>query len=286
MVTNITPLFILGLLLLGVSIWELLRSGQKILKIGWRGWVNIFLTLGAKNRQPVDVSHLLIPPPAADQKNIEELKSLGFRRLGEAEVKSPFRPPLHVWVFAHVENRIQAEAAGRRVGFSTYFQEKTLVVTDFPNGEHIEDRNYQSHTIVTSISDAYHYHLQQIEKFSRKCGPPHPVQTMNDYLRWEVVGRKNYAMRKLSRWITSNLVRLVAFVYGCLVLILTPIFFEPPDFPLIAKLGFLSSQEILIYSMILLASPAILATRYFSRWTASQTHKDSRLLRKAAVRIK
>jgi hypothetical protein len=280
MAMNITPLFILGLLLLAASVWELLRSGQKILKIGWKGWVNILLTLGAKNRQPVDVSHLLIPPPAADQKNIEELKSLGFRRLGEAEVKSPFRPPLHGWVFAHVENRVQAEAAGRRVGFSTYFQEKTLLVTDYPNGEHIEDRNYQSHTIVTSLPDAYHYHLQQIEKFSQKYGPPHPIRTMTDYLRWEVVGRKNYAMRKLSRWVTSNIVRLVAFVYGSLVFILMPMFFEPPDFPLISKFGFLSSREILIYSMIILASPAILVTRYFSHWTAGQTHKDSRLLRK------
>ncbi len=280
MAINITPLFVLGLLALGVSIWELLRSGQKILKIGWKGWVNIFLTLGAKNRQPIDVSHLLIPPLPADQKNIEELEALGFRRLGEIQINSPFRPPITGWVFAHVENRIQAEAAGRRIGFSTYFQEKTLVVTDFPNGEHIETPNYQSHTIVTSIPDAYHYHLQQIERFSQKYGSPHPVRTMTDYLRWEVVGRKNYAMRKLSRWITSNIVRLVAFIYGILVLILTPIFFKPPDFPFISKLGFLSSREVLICSMILLASPAILATRYFSRWTAGQTHKDSRLLRK------
>jgi hypothetical protein len=202
MVTNITPLFILGLLLLGVSIWELLRSGQKILKIGWRGWVNIFLTLGAKNRQPVAVSHLLIPPSAADQKNIEELKSLGFRRLGEAEVKSPFRLPLHVWVFAHVENRIQAEAAGRRVGFSTYLQEKTLVVTDFPTAS-----TSMTETInLIPLLQAYRclsLSSQQVEKFSWKCGPP-IRQTMNDYLPgkwWGVI-----MPCKLSRWITSNLV--------------------------------------------------------------------------------
>lgn len=281
--TRVTPLFILGILLLMASTWELLRSGQKILKIGWKGWVNILLTLGAKNRQPVDVSHLLIPPPAADQKNIEELKSLGFRRLGEAQVESPFNPPLTVWVFAHIENHIQAEAAGRRVGFSTYFQEKTLVVTDFPNGEHIEIPNYQSHTIVTNISDAFHYHLLQVDKFRQKYGPPHPIRTMGDYLHWEVVGRKNYAMRKLSRWLASNIVRLVAFLYGSLVLILTPIFFELFDIPLISKFASFSSQEVLIYTMILLTSPATFATRYFSRWTASQTHKDSRVLRNRQV---
>lgn len=239
--------------------------------------MNIFLTLGAKNRQPVDVSQLMIPPPAGEQKNIEELKSLGFRRLGEIQINSPFRPPINGWVFAHVENHIQAEAAGRRIGFSTYFGEKSLVVTDYPNGEHIETPNYESHTIVTSIADAYGYHLQQIERFQRKHGLPHPIRTMTDYLRWEVVGRKNYALRKLSRWITSNLVRLAAFIYGSLVLILTPIFFEPVEVRFLPD--FISSREVLIYTMVLLVSPAILATRYFSHWTASQTHKDSRTLR-------
>jgi uncharacterized protein YqhQ len=93
------------------------------------------------------------------------------------------------------------------------------------------------------------------------------------------VGRKNYAMRKLSRWVTSNIVRLVAFIYGSLVFILTPVFFEPFEIPSISKFAVFSSQEALIYTMILLASPAIFATRYYSRWTASQTHKDSRVLR-------
>ncbi len=275
---QITPLFILGVLLLLLSLWELLRLGQKILKIGWRGWVNIFLTLGAKNRQPVDVSHLLIPP-AADQKNLETLKSLGFRRLGEVQINSPFRSPIIGWVFAHVENHLQAEAMGKRIGFSTYFGEKTLLVTDFPNGEHIETPNYESHTIVTSIPDAYHYHLQQVARFSQKYGPPHPIRTMTDYLHWEVIGRKNYALRKLSRWLTANIVRLVAFVYGILVLVLTPIFFEPFEIPFLSKFATFSSQETLIYTMILLASPAIFASRYFNRWTTMQTHKDSRVLR-------
>lgn len=277
MATNITPLFILGLLLLGVSLWELLRSGQKILNIGWKGWVNIFLTLGAKNRHPVDISHLATSPLSCDQNNIEALKVLGFRRLGEVQINSPFRPPLTGWVFTHVENHIQAEASGRRIGFSTYFQDKVLLVTDFPNGEHIETPTYQSHTIVTSVADAYRYHLQQIARFSQKYGPPHPIQTMTDYLHWETVGRKNYAMRKLSRWLTANIVRLVAFIYGVLALILTPVFFEPFEIPFLSKFAVFSSQEVLIYTMILLASPAIFVSKYFSRWTATQTHKDSRI---------
>jgi len=157
---------ILGLIALLISLFELLRSGQRILRIGLNGWRNIILSLGAKYRQPVDVSYQLIPPPSIAQENIEALKALGFRRLGEAQVKSPFNPPITVWIFTHLETRIQAEVAWKRVSFSTFFQEKTLIVTDYPNGEHIEIPNYQSHTIVTSVSHTYRYHLQQVNKFS------------------------------------------------------------------------------------------------------------------------
>jgi hypothetical protein len=267
-----------GLIALAISVFELLRTGQKIVKIGWNGWVNIFLSLGAKNRQPVDASHLLISPPPVARKNIEALKSIGFRRLGEAQVKALFRPPLTVWIFTHLESQIQAEASGKRVGFSTYFQEKVLVVTDFPNGEHIEIPNYQSHTIVTNVGDAYNYHKMQIAKFGQKYGQPHPIRNMSDYLHWEGVGRKYYATRKLMRWVWSNIIRLAAFIYGCLVLFLAPTIFPPRGFSSLSRLSGFSSEEILIYTIILLLMPAIFTSRYFNRWTVQQTHKDSRII--------
>ncbi len=267
---------IIGLLALALAIWELLRSGQKIFKIGWNGWVNIIMSLLAKYRKPIDVSHLLIPPPPITKKNIEALKSIGFRRLGEAQIKSPFNPTITVWIFTHIESKIQAEAAWKRIAFSTYFQEKTLVVTDFPNGEHIEIPNYQSHTIVTSVANAFRYHTQQITKFSLKYGQPHPIRNMTDYLRWELVGRKNYGTRKLMRWVQADIIRLIAFIYGILVLILTPIFLDPQKLSFIPKISMFSSQEILIYIIILLLLPAIIGSRYFNRWNVRQTHKDSR----------
>jgi len=271
---------IIGLLALALAIWELLRSGQKILKIGWKGWINILMSLGAKYRKPIDISHLLNPPPPITHKNIEALKLLGFRRLGEAQIKSPFNPPVTVWVFTHLETQIQAEVALKRVAFSTYFQEKTLLVTDFPNGEHIEIPSYQSHTIITGVDHAYKYHLQQTAKFSQKYGQSHPIRNMVDYLKWEAVGRKYYATRKLMRWVEADIVRLTAFVYGCLVLILTPTLFDPQKFSFIPKISVFSSQEILIYVIIVLLLPAIIISRYFNRWTVRQTHKDSRNMKK------
>jgi hypothetical protein len=268
---------VLGLIALAVSLFELIRSCQKIFKIGWNGWRNILMSLGAKYRQPVDVSYQLIPPPSMAKGNIETLKALGFRRLGEAQVKSPFNPPITVWIFTHLETKIQAEAAGKRVGFSTFFQEKTLLVTDYPNGEHIEIPNYQSHTIVTSVSHAYRYHLHQVDKFSRLFGEPHQIRNMTDYLHWETVARKNYATRKLMRWVWPNLVRLAAFTYGCIILILVPVFFDPQKIPVMPHAGLFSSQEALIYLMILLILPAILVSKYANRRAVRQTHKDSRM---------
>ena len=267
---------IIGLLTLSLAIWELLRSGQKILKIGWNGWVNIIMSLLAKYRKPIDVSYLSTPPSPITQKNIDALISIGFRRLGEAQVKYPFKPPLTVWVFTHLESQIQAEAAWKRIAFSTYFQEKTLVVTDFPNGERIEIPNYQSHTIVTSVANAYRYHLHQVAKFKLKYRQFHPIRNMTDYLRWEVVGRKNYGTRKLARWVWASIIRLFAFIYGILVLALSLRLFNPQNVSLIPKIGIFSSQEILIYIIILMLLPAIIISRYFNRWTVRQTHKDSR----------
>ena len=271
---------IIGLLGLALAIWELFRSGQKILQVGWKGWVNILMSLGAKYRRPIDISHLLIPPSPISQKNIEALKAIGFRRLGEAQIKSPFKPPITVWVFFHLETQIQAEAAWKRVGFSTYFRDKTLVVTDFPNGESIEIPNYQSHTIMTSVADAYQYHLRQVTKFSQKYGDLHPIRNMSEYLRWEAVGRKHYGTIKLMRWIRADIVRLITFIYGILVLALTPIFFNPKVFSFIPQITIFSSQEILIYAIILLLLPAIMTSRYFNRWTVQQTHQDSRRIKK------
>jgi hypothetical protein len=269
---------VISLLLLVFSLWELLHTGQKILKLGWSGWINTVMLLFARYRRPVDVSQQLLPPPPAAQKNIETLGALGFRRLGEAQVKHPFRPPITVWVFVQLERRIPAEVAGRRVEFATYFQEKTLLVTDFPNGEHIEIPSYQSHTIVTSLAKAYEYHVQQIAKFSRTYGSFHPIHSMTDYLRWEQVGRANYGMRKLMRWVGPNLVRLGAFIYGLLVLVLIPLFFDPKVLSFIPQINLLSPQELKMDVIILLLLPAIALSRFANRRAVRQTHKDSRSL--------
>ena len=101
---------------------------------------------------------------------------------------------------------------------------------------------------------------------------------MADYLHWEIIGRKNYGTRKLMRWVWPNIVRLVAFTYGCLVLILVPIFFDPQNIPVISHAGLFSSQEALVYLMILLILPAIVASRYSNRRAVRQTHKDSRMI--------
>jgi hypothetical protein len=272
---------ILGLIALAVSLFELLRSGQKILKIGLNGWINIIMTLLSKYIRPTNASHLLISPPPIAQKNIEALKSIGFRRLGEIQIKYPFQPPLTGWIFAHLERpQIQAGVAWKRIEFSTYFQDNILLVTDFPNGEHIEMPNYQSHTITTTVADAYRHHLEQITKFSLKYGQPHPLRNMTDYLHWELVGRKNYGVRKLQRWVWANIVRLIAFIYGCLVLILVPIFFDPQNIPVISHAGLFYSQEAVVYLVILLILPAIVASRYANRRAVQQTHKDSRMISK------
>jgi hypothetical protein len=271
---------IIGLLALVWSLWEFFRAGIKVIKLGWNGWLDILLASLAKYRKPVDVSYQMIPAPPITQKNITALNAIGFRRLGEIQVKAAFRAPITAWILTHLDTKIQASAGWKRVEFATYFDKKTLVVTDYPNGEHIDSQHYQSHTIVTNLKDAYNYHQQQVEKFTHRFGQPHPIHSMTDYLHWEMVGRKYYATRKLRRWIWSNMVQLLAFLYGLLVLILAPLFFYPRELPGLTRISFFPAQESLIYLIVFLLLPVFFIVRQYNRWTVRQTYQDSRVNRR------
>jgi hypothetical protein len=269
-------ILVLEITALAITIWDLLRLGIQLVKVGWNGWVNILITLGAKYRRPSDVTNVFLTPPPATQKNIDLLKTIGFNRIGEAQVKLPFRSPVTVWVLANESGDVQAETAWKRVSFSTYFREKVLLVTDFPTGEHINTPTYQSHTITTALPVAYQYHLQQVAKFSQTFGTPHLIRNMVNYLRWEAMGRTHYGLRKVQRYTWISLVRLGSFLYGCLVLLLTPLLFRPIDLPFLSRFPWLSPIEISLFIITILVLPSVLIPRIYQRVRQKQTHQDSR----------
>jgi hypothetical protein len=247
-----------GLIVIAMIIWQLLG-------IGWRGWVGLQTFLGARKRRSVDVSYMQLSPSPQTQNSINSLVELGFQRLGEAQVKLPFRSISTVWILVNAENFVQAETIYNRVSFSTFFDDNVLVVTDYPNGEHIETPSYQSHTITSGINDAFYYHLQQVDKFKTKYGSPHIISNMADYCRWETMGRVNYGFRKTKRFFLLDAARLIIFIYGVIIIMGLPLFSRS-----------ILTQEKIELMTIGLTLPVLFVPGILSRWAIKVSNQDSR----------
>jgi hypothetical protein len=257
------------LLLFAIAILKLLDLGRA----GLVSWAGLQMTLGTKRRRTTDVSALMIPPPPITQRSIDLLQRAGFQRLGEAQIKLPMRSVSTTWVLVDADHHVQAETLAGRVSFSSFFRDDVLVVTDYPNGEHINTPTYQSHTITADLNSAYRYHLEQVEKFSRKYGVPNSILNMADYHRGETMGRVYpYARLKLRRFIWVEIVRLVAFVVGLFALLLELLLLlKPSIFPMYFKFPMEVFGNIsMIITLLVLFAPDI-----FQLWMINQTYKDS-----------
>lgn len=227
-------------------------------RVGFISLVRLKINLGSKNRRITDASYLESTPPPVTQQVINSLKRLNFQRLGEAQLKLPFQPIATTWVLIDTSDQVQAETAGGRVSFSSFFRDNILVVTDYPNGEHINTPTYQSHTITTDIYSAYLYHLKQVEKFGRKYGWPNSIRSMADYYRYETMGRIYYGSLKLKRFIWLGILRLAIFVFGLFALILE--FLS----------GWGQSSKVAIFTLLILFIPDILED-----WMIKRTYRNS-----------
>jgi hypothetical protein len=255
---------------LGLAIWKLMDLGR----VGYVGMVGLRTSLGTRSRRVTDVSDLKLTPPPTTRQLIEALQQLGFQRLGEAQLKLPFRTVSTTWVLVDANNRVQAETMGRRVSFSSFFHDDVLVVTDYPNGEHIDTPTYQSHTVTTNVSDAYAYHLKQVAKFGQEYGVPNSIRTMIDYYRGETMGRVYpYARRKLRRFICIESVRLAMFGIGVFALVLECLLFwyRPSSLP--ANLHVLRENAeiiMMVFTLLVFFIPDA-----FAHWMIGRTYRNS-----------
>ena len=256
---------ILGLVAIGIIAWFL--TG-----IGMQGWAGLQTYLGTPKRRPTDVSQQNLVPPPPTKEIIATLASLGFQRLGEAEVKLPSRDPIQYWILVNSDNSVQAETVFGRVAFSSFFKEKIFIVTDYPSGEHITTSSYVSHTVVSSIKDALDYHLQQVERFRVLHGSPQSILSMTDYLRWEVIGRINHNSMKLRRFLWADFARLAVFLYGAIIIM-------GLSFAWKANLGWMAERVTFAeveLATIGLTLPAIFVPQLLYKWTINVSKRDSR----------
>lgn len=232
------------------------------------------MILGVAKRSPKDVGQLAIPPSPMALNLIVFLQSIGFHRLGEAQVTLPGGKPFVYHLLVHADRSILAEVTSSIVSFSTHFDENVLVVTDCPKGENINTPDYQSHTITTNLGDAFYYHQQQSEKFKTRFGAPAALSNMADYLQWEQIGRENYGIAKLKRFLIMDWVNFGLSIYGVVILagMVLIRYFQP--IPIFINIS-LEAIELMGIGLLL---PVLLVPNILSVVISNGSKRDSRLI--------
>ncbi len=187
---------------------------------GLTGGLGILIYLGTPKRRPADASHLNLPPPANAQASIDKLVEQGFQRLGEIYTRMPLAmSPGPTWIFIDSTKTTQAEIAEITPGayFTTVFTDGSLVETGYPQGENITAPNLLSHTVTTSVEDAFHLHVQNVQDFQARHGKPLMIQTMKEFLEWDKIYRTRYAKAKMLRVFLIDLAQVLALAYGLIV---------------------------------------------------------------------
>ena len=190
---------------------------------GWLGWRIVQTYIGVPKRRPVDVTHLHTPPSPQIQPTVDTLAKLDFKRLGETRTQLPFGEPGVTWVLIDPQATVVAEVVesdpNAMLLFSTAYNDEAVVETAYPTGERVKTANFRSHTITTSVQDAYVYHREQVADFSTEHGHPSRIEHMASYLRCDAVYRLRYARRRLRRYLWAGGAQLAALGYMLVTLL-------------------------------------------------------------------
>jgi len=101
---------------------------------------------GTRSRRMADAGPLEIPAPPAVAARLEELRSLGFSRIGERYIRLPNTPVRYDWVMGEPSGETYALGVvsvigGFLVALYSSFDDSTWVMTTFPRGETIDRRS-------------------------------------------------------------------------------------------------------------------------------------------------
>jgi hypothetical protein len=181
--------------------------------LGWHGWRTVRVCRRVPKRRPVDITHQRVPPSPQTKPIIEALTKLGFKRLGEVLVRME-KSPETGWILTNPQATVVAEVVegtpGAMLLFSTTYADEAVVETGYPTGEHIETASFRSHTIETSVQDAFEYQMEQIAEFSNRRGVPRQIGQMSTYLDSDASYRLRHGMRKMRRHLWQGIVHLAA----------------------------------------------------------------------------
>jgi hypothetical protein len=159
---------------------------------------------GTKTRRLADAGPLEIVPPGAVAAILEQLRAIGFSRIGERFVVLPGRGRVDEWTWTDETGStyvsvVPSRYIGALMCAYTVFPDGTWLQTNFPRGETIDRPNYVAHFVDSSPADAIAAHRADIERLRPAHGQPRPVRTMADSLRMDAEYRSRHGGVTLRR---------------------------------------------------------------------------------------
>jgi hypothetical protein len=167
----------------------------------WRAWR---IYAGTRNRRMADAGPLEVPAPVGVAARLEELRALGFSRIGERFIRLPGVPMRYDWVMGEPTGETYAVTVPSLVGgflvaLYSSFEDSTWVTTSFPRGETIETPTFHVAFVPTSLTDALATHRATVARLAARHGPARRVRTMADSLRMDADYRTHHGGRTLRR---------------------------------------------------------------------------------------
>lgn len=220
---------IYGLLALAMTI-RLFPPAWKTVRHAWR----VYYEWPQKNRME-DVTNLNIAPTLRVQEAVDQLVALDFRPFGVGRLHAVgSTAPFDGWLYQDSSGEIMVEVIDLPnvpvlVGLSTWFSDETYLETNYPLGGNINQPDFVSHRVTTSITDAYDHQRKLVAHHQQSHGTPVVIHDMTDHLRWCGIFRSKYLRRQNLPLILDGLfihggtflIALVAVLY-CAFFFLNP----------------------------------------------------------------
>jgi hypothetical protein len=159
---------------------------------------------GTKTRRMADAGPLEVPPPADVAHVLEQLRAIGFSRIGERTIVLPDGQRRFEWLWADETGETYVSVVPVRylpalMACYTAFADGAWLQTNFPRGEVIDRPTYTARFVASTPADAVAAHRDEIARLRSVHGAPQPVRTMADSLRMDAEYRTRHAGVTLRR---------------------------------------------------------------------------------------
>jgi hypothetical protein len=159
---------------------------------------------GTRTRRLADAGPFEVQAPAEVGHILEQLRAIGFERIGERTLVLPDGQRRYEWLWADTTGETYVAVVPSRylpalMACYTAFADWAWLQTNFPRGEVITRPGYVARFVTSSPADAVSAHRAEIARLQPIHGAPRPVRTMAESLRMDAEYRTRHGGVTLRR---------------------------------------------------------------------------------------